>query len=194
MKHFPNRSAKHARLTTDLNGKPPDKKPGISDRSSFLRRRSVKFQFVWQKLCYNIPPAGLFQKHVGLRDLSAKYQKSFVCLLEMYLMVWKRAFYRNDDLSTTCQCRQLKLNRLSTQINTYCLWPIKRLRCRYNAVRERELQWCYYSPSIYLVPLPLQLWSSTPAPLVHLKIKVASINRWCKLLRGCDFLKTGKRW
>ena len=72
-------------------------------------------------------------------------------------IVWKRTFYRNDDLSTTCQCRQLKLNRLSTQINTYCLWPIKRLRCRYNAVRERELQWCYYSPSIYLVPLPLQL-------------------------------------
>ena len=26
--------------------KSPDKKPGISDRSSFLRRRSVKFQFV----------------------------------------------------------------------------------------------------------------------------------------------------
>ena len=43
--------------------KPPDKKPGISDRSSFLRRRSVKFQFVWQKLCYNIPLAGLLQKH-----------------------------------------------------------------------------------------------------------------------------------
>ena len=102
--------------------KPPDiKKPGISDRSSFLRRRSVKFQFVWQKLCYNIPSAGLFQKHVGFRDLSAKYQKSFVCLRKMYLMVWKRAFYRNDDLSTTCQCRQLKLNPLSTQINIYCL-------------------------------------------------------------------------
>ena len=38
-----------------------DKKPGISDRSSFLRRRSVKFHFVWQKLCYNIPPAGCFK-------------------------------------------------------------------------------------------------------------------------------------
>ena len=34
--------------------KPPDKKPGISDRSSFLRRRSVKFHFVGQKLCCNI--------------------------------------------------------------------------------------------------------------------------------------------
>ena len=41
--------------------KRPDKKPGISDRSSFLRRRSVKFQFVWRKLCYNIPPVGCFK-------------------------------------------------------------------------------------------------------------------------------------
>ena len=36
-------------------------------------------------------------------------------------VLWKRTFYRNDDLSTTCQCRQLKLNPLSTQINIYCL-------------------------------------------------------------------------
>ena len=32
----------------------PDEKPGISDRSSSLRRRKVKFQFVWQKWCYDI--------------------------------------------------------------------------------------------------------------------------------------------
>ena len=68
--------------------KPPDEKPGTcSDRSSFLHRRVVKFQFVWQKLCYNISLAGLFQKHVGLLDSSAKYQKSFVCLCKMCLMV-----------------------------------------------------------------------------------------------------------
>ena len=101
--------------------KSPNKKPGISDRSSILHQRSVKFQFVWQKLCYNIPTARLLPKHVGLRDSSAKYQKSFVCLHNLNLMVWKRAFYRNDDLSMTCQCRQLKLNPLSTQINIYCL-------------------------------------------------------------------------
>ena len=73
--------------------KPPDKKPGTcSDRSSFLHRRIVKFQFVWQKQCYNISLAGLLQKHVGLLDSSAKYQKSFVCLRKMCLMVvlWKR--------------------------------------------------------------------------------------------------------
>ena len=46
--------------------KPPDKKPGTcSDRSSFLHRRVVKFQFVWQKLCYNISLAVLLQKHVA---------------------------------------------------------------------------------------------------------------------------------
>ena len=39
----------------------------------------------------------------------------------MCLMVWKRTFYGNVVLSTTCQCRQLKLNLLSTQINIYCL-------------------------------------------------------------------------
>ena len=60
--------------------KPPYKKRGISDRSSFLHRRTVKFQFVCQKLCFNIPLAELLQKHVGLLDLSAKYQKSLVCL------------------------------------------------------------------------------------------------------------------
>ena len=36
VKHFPNQSGKHARLTTDLNGKPPDKKPAISERLFFF--------------------------------------------------------------------------------------------------------------------------------------------------------------
>ena len=99
--------------------KPPGKKPGISDKSSFLRRRSVNDSF--GRNCYNIPLAGLLQKHVGLRDSSAKYQKSFVRLLKMCLMVWKRAFYGNFDLPTTCKCRQVKLNPLLTQINIYCL-------------------------------------------------------------------------
>ena len=90
--------------------KPPDKKPGISDRSSFLRRRSVKFQFVWQKRCYNINPAGLLQKHVGLRDSSAKNAKIPFCVcarcaqrMMRPMILWKRTFSRNDDLSTPCQ-------------------------------------------------------------------------------------------
>ena len=32
-----------------------------------------------------------------------------------------RVFNGNVDLLTTCQCRQLKLNPLSMQINIYCL-------------------------------------------------------------------------
>ena len=79
-------------------------KSHASDRSSFLHQHSVKFQFGWHKLCYNIPLARLLQKHVGFRDSSAKYQKSVVCLHKICLMVvlWKRTFYRNDDLSMTC--------------------------------------------------------------------------------------------
>ena len=44
--------------------------------------------------------------------------------------------------TTTCQCRQLKLNPLSTQINIYCLMTNQTpaLLVRYNALRERELQ------------------------------------------------------
>ena len=98
-------------------------KSHTSDRSSFLHQHSVKFQFVWHKLFYNIPLARLLQKHVGLCDSSAKYQKSVVCLHKIYLVVvlWNSTFYRNDGLSMTCQCQQLKLNLLSTQINIHCL-------------------------------------------------------------------------
>ena len=67
--------------------KPPNKKPCISDRPSFLHQRSVKFQSVWQKLRYNIPLAGLLQKHVGLHVSPAKYQKSFVCLRKMCRLI-----------------------------------------------------------------------------------------------------------
>ena len=41
--------------------KPPDKKPGISDRSSSLRRRRVKFQFVWQNCVTTFPCSGCFK-------------------------------------------------------------------------------------------------------------------------------------
>ena len=58
--------------------------------------------------------AGLLQKHVGLRDSSAKYQKSFVCLRTMCLMCYESVRLKE---TTTSQCRQLKLNPLSTQIN-----------------------------------------------------------------------------
>ena len=81
--------------------KPLYKKGGISDRPSFLYRRNVKFQLVCQKLCFNIPLAGLLQKHVGLLDLSTKYQKSLLCLRKDVTYGRFMKEFRNDDLSTT---------------------------------------------------------------------------------------------
>ena len=41
----------------------------------------------------------------------------------------------------------------------------KHLRCWYNVLRERELQRCYYSPSIYLAPPPPQSYNPrSPTP------------------------------
>ena len=66
VKHFPNRSGKHARLTTDLNGKPPDKKPAISESLFFLRQRSFKFHFLWQNDCITtFPWPGCFKSTLG---------------------------------------------------------------------------------------------------------------------------------
>ena len=44
--------------------------------------------------------AGLLQKHVGLRDSSSKYQKSFVCLRKMWLMCYESVRLKE---TTTCQ-------------------------------------------------------------------------------------------
>ena len=88
VKHFANGSAKQARLTTIKPVKPPDKKPGISDRSSLLRRRSVKFQFAWQKRCYNIPLAELLQfKSMLAYVMYPQNAKIPSCVCAMCLMV-----------------------------------------------------------------------------------------------------------
>ena len=86
--------------------KPPDKKPGISHRSSFLRRRSVKFQFVGRAA----------SKACWLTWFICKIPKILVCLALYYESV---RFIE----TTTYQCQQLKLNLSSTQINFefYCL-------------------------------------------------------------------------
>ena len=83
--------------------KPPYKKPGISDRESFLHRRSVKFHFVWQKRCHNIPLAGLLQKHVSLRDLSAKCQISLCVGVRCAL--WP--YYESVRVTETTTCQRL---------------------------------------------------------------------------------------
>ena len=133
--------------------------------------------------CYNIPLAGLLQKHVGLRDSSSEYQKAFVCWRKMCLMVvsLKRTFYGNDGLSTTCQCRQLKLNPLSTQINIYCLMTNQTpallvQRAPWTQATVMLLQSLYFSrppPPTAIIPdarPPRYIWKSRGPRPSHEKI------------------------
>ena len=145
--------------------KPPNKMAGISDN----------FQFIWQKLCYNIPLAWLLQKHVGLRDSSAKYQKSFLHKMCFMVMLRKCTFYRNNNLSTTCHCRQLKLNLLSAQINI-CL-----MTNQTHALLVQRALWMRAAvmllQSLYFSPPPSRAIIPDACPLSeHLKIKMAAIN------------------
>ena len=102
--------------------KPPDKKPGISDRLSFLCRCGVKFQFVLAETVLQHSRAA--SKACWLTWFILRIPKILHVLVQDVpygSTIMKRTFYRNDNLSTTCQCHQLKLNLLSTQINIYCL-------------------------------------------------------------------------
>ena len=92
----------------------------------------------------------------------------------MCLMVWKRTFSGNVDLSTTCQCRQHILNPLSTQINIYCPMTYQTpallvQHAPWTRAAVMLLQSLYFSRTS---PPPPELLSPTPAPSVHLKIKV----------------------
>ena len=93
------------------------------------------------------------------------------------MVLWKRTFYRNDDLSKPGQCRQLQLNPLSTQINTYCL-----------ITNQTPALLVQYAPWTRAAVMLLQsLYFSRPPPpratciisdvrpLGHLKIKMAAI-------------------
>ena len=92
-----------------------------------------------------------------------------MCLMVVLL---KRTFYRNDEgLSTTCQCRQLKLNPLSTQINIYCLMTNQTpallvRRAPWTRAAEMLLQSLYFSrppPPTAIIPdprPPRYIWNS----------------------------------
>ena len=95
----------------------------------------------------------------------------------MCLMVWKRTFYVNVDLSTTCQCQQLGLNPLSTQIKIYCLMTNQKpallvQRAQWTRAAVMLLQSLYFSRPSSPPRSPQELYSPTPAPSVHLKIKI----------------------
>ena len=133
--------------------KPPDKKPGISDRSSLLRRRSVKIQFLLAKTVLQHSPGRAASKAYWLMWFIRKTPKILRVFTQdmpyglLMVVLWKRTFYRNDDLSTTCHCRQLKLNSLWTQINILSNdWSNA---CWYNALHEHELQYMMLLQSLH---------------------------------------------
>ena len=74
-------------------------------------------------------------------------------------------FYRNEDLSTTCQCRQHKLNPLSTQINIYCVMTNQTPALLvHRAPWARAAVMLLLSPSIFLALLPLELMYNLRRP------------------------------
>ena len=75
--------------------KPPDKKPGIYDKS-FWRRRSATFLFVGRTVLQHSPGRAA-SKACWLTWFIAKYEKSFVCLALYYESV------RFIIETTTCQ-------------------------------------------------------------------------------------------
>ena len=84
-----------------------------------------------------------------------------------------KAIFRIVDLSTACQC---EANVLSTQINLYCLMTnqmaeLLKQRAPWTRVAVMLVQSLYFSR-----PPPPRAIIPTPAPSVHLKIKMAAIN------------------
>ena len=82
-----------------------------------------------------------------------------------------RTFYRNDGLSTTCQCRQLKLDPLSRQLNIYCLMTNQTpallvQRAPWSRAAVMLLQSLYFSrplPATAIIPdarPPRYIWKS----------------------------------
>ena len=101
-----------------------------------------------------------------------------MCLMVVSL---KRTFYGNDGLSTTCQCRQLKLNPLSTQINIYCLMTNQTpallvQRAPWTRAAMMLLQSLYFSrppPPTAIIPdarPPRYIWKSRGPRPSHEKI------------------------
>ena len=93
----------------------------------------------------------------------------FTCKIPKIFRVFVQdvPFVRNNDLSETCQCLQLKLNLLSMKITMYCLttnqMPALLVQC---------IPWMWAAALL----LQLLYFSCPSCPSVHLKIKMATIN------------------
>ena len=88
--------------------KPPDKKPGISYKPSFFSRRSVRFQFVWQKLL-QYSPGRVASKACWLTWFILRIPKILRVLaqdvpyggiIEAYVL-WKRRLVNDLSVSAT---------------------------------------------------------------------------------------------
>ena len=96
-----------------------------------------------------------------------------------------KGVYRNNDLSTTCQCQQLLTKPCcQCKLTSIVQWPIKCLHCWNNALRECELQWCWDRPSIFLTSHPPTALNPDACPLItYMKppwtcIPVSARSRW----------------
>ena len=71
--------------------------------------------------CFWAIPRNKIGKHAQENIFLIKIPKILRVLVQDVPYGMKAYVYGNYNLSTTCQCRQLRLNPLSTQINIYCL-------------------------------------------------------------------------
>ena len=142
-------------------------------------------------------PSCFKSNDVSFRDSSAKYQNSFACLRKMCLMeLWKRTFYRNDDFSKPCQCRQLQLNPSPTQINIYCLMTNQTpallvQHAPWTRAAVMLLQSLYFSRP---PPPRATCIISDVRPLGHLKIKMAAINYKTRYITTVISRKNRGQW
>ena len=110
----------------------------------------------------------------------------------MCLMVWKRTFYGKVNLSTTCQCRQLKVNPLSTQINIYCLMTNQTPLLLVQRAPWTRAAVCYYSPSNVFAPPPFPQQSYNPRRLPPRYIWKSRYPRRYNLRSGSIFVSLWK--
>ena len=88
---------------------------------------ALNFRSFGRNCVTTFPWPGCFKSMLAYVIHPPNTKNPFVCWLRVFLMVVlrRRRFYRNDDLSITSQCRQPKLNRLSTRsVNASCSYVI----------------------------------------------------------------------
>ena len=81
---------------------------------------ALNFDSFGRNCVTTFPQPGCFESMLAYM-IYPQNAKNHFCVCTRCTLWYESVRNRNDDLSTTCQCWQLKLNPLSTQINIYCL-------------------------------------------------------------------------